>query len=511
MRATRPPVRRTLIWSPDDFGQARMAALGWLLSFEQQGKAKADGPLAAIRKAAEKTPADVRALWDWFYLCQMRYDNAAPFRGGPHALAGRPRPIRSRSGRTSMSWGAGSFAQGRELYFSQLRLTGWSRKRTPLRSNSAELDHVMACYQALRARRPDLAGALLLINISDELKRASRLDQEERFYREAIAGSTRLGQIVGAFVLAARRGDAAGLTQLFERYDRAQTGRSQPYYRSDTFNFSSPGLAMSQGMSALADRKDYAGVLGLVDYTLALCPEETGTAIARCRHACPACSLSTARDTRATFRCPTRSGSARGIAPSRCRFPKSTNTLMHTVLEVLSTAYELYKRDDLSSDLVAPFSPADRRGGDAARRNLSGAGTRVVAVVGRRKRRGDRRAHQGGRGGTRRVGATTRPGRAPGATAWLCRCAGRGRRGPADGQRDLAAARGAGAAAGRQRGRRRTGAARGRAALWPAARYRHSGSPGRPDAPARPARAGRGRARPRSPPRGQQVGRPGRA
>ena len=43
---------------------------------------------------------------------------------------------------------------------------------------------MMACYQSLRARRPDLAGAVVLINISDELKRANRLDQEERFYRE---------------------------------------------------------------------------------------------------------------------------------------------------------------------------------------------------------------------------------------------------------------------------------------------------------------------------------------
>ena len=49
----------------------------------------------------------------------------------------------------------------------------------------------MACYRSLRARRPELAQAQVLINISDELKRANRLDQEERFYREAVAGSTR--------------------------------------------------------------------------------------------------------------------------------------------------------------------------------------------------------------------------------------------------------------------------------------------------------------------------------
>ena len=35
--------------------------------------------MTSFRKASEKTPADVRALWDWFYLCLLRYDNAAAF------------------------------------------------------------------------------------------------------------------------------------------------------------------------------------------------------------------------------------------------------------------------------------------------------------------------------------------------------------------------------------------------------------------------------------------------
>ena len=50
-----------------------------------------------------------------------------------------------------------------------------------------------------------------------------------------------------------------------------QTGRAQALlaYNTRTFAFAGPGLAMSQGMSALADRKDYAGVLRLVDFNLA--------------------------------------------------------------------------------------------------------------------------------------------------------------------------------------------------------------------------------------------------
>ena len=110
----------------------------------------------------------------------------------------------------------------------------------------------------------------MLINISDELKRAKRLDQEERFYREAIAGPTRLGQIAGAFMLAARAGRRrrAGAAFRAIRSGADRSSRSATY-NTGTFAFSGPGLAISQGMSVLADRKDYAGVLGLLDYTLA--------------------------------------------------------------------------------------------------------------------------------------------------------------------------------------------------------------------------------------------------
>ena len=70
-------------------------------------------------------------------------------------------------------------------------------------------------------------------------------------------------------MLAARRGDVDGLIPLFERYDRLQTGRSRLAYRTGSFAFAGPGLAMSQGMSVLADRKDLCRVLRLVDFNLA--------------------------------------------------------------------------------------------------------------------------------------------------------------------------------------------------------------------------------------------------
>ncbi len=71
---------RQITFSPTDFGQARMAALGWLMSLaEKQGAGQSEAVIAAFRQAAGKSPADLRSLWDWFYLCAVRLDNAGVF------------------------------------------------------------------------------------------------------------------------------------------------------------------------------------------------------------------------------------------------------------------------------------------------------------------------------------------------------------------------------------------------------------------------------------------------
>ncbi len=124
-------------------------------------------------------------------------------------------------------------------------------------------------YSALRARRPELTGAQIVLAVDAELKRAGRVDEEERFYREALAGALRLEQVVGVFMLAARRGDVDGLIQLTERCDRLQTGRAFPVYATPSFRFPGPAIAMCQGMSVCADKKLHADVLRLVDYNLA--------------------------------------------------------------------------------------------------------------------------------------------------------------------------------------------------------------------------------------------------
>ena len=347
-------------WVPDDFGQARMAALGWVLSLaQQQDEAKGEGTVATFKKAVDRTPTDVHALWDLFYLCQMRFDNAALYETARKLSQAAPTdPVALWAYLYAM--GGRNLPMGQEFSFNQLRQTTSQEESAPPLTND-ELAHVMDCYHSLRARRPELAQTQVLLNVSGELKRANRLDEEERFYREAVAGSTRLGQIAGAFVLAAQRGDPGSLIQLFERYDRLQTGRRALTYRTGSFAFNGPGLAMSQGMSVLADRKAYTDVLRLLDFNLLFARRKQ-------EHQSPGAA---ARALRARYTALGYSGYVPiayqiwvgpGFRRVQIPFPQVNEYFDHNVLQALRTAFELYKRDDLMSDLVQHF----RRQADAA-------------------------------------------------------------------------------------------------------------------------------------------------
>jgi len=70
-------------WAADDFGQARITALGFRLviaDLRQSGSSQA--VIDQYRARAARKPVDLHALWDWYYLCQLRLDNAQAHEAG---------------------------------------------------------------------------------------------------------------------------------------------------------------------------------------------------------------------------------------------------------------------------------------------------------------------------------------------------------------------------------------------------------------------------------------------
>ena len=203
-----------------------------------------------------------------------------------------------------------------------------SRVRSPEENvpplDKDELEHVLACFRALRSRRPELAQAEILQNVADELKRAGRADEETRFYREVVAGATQIGQVASALNMAAARGDVDNLIELSRRYDRLQAGRSTYAYYTGSFRFMGTGLALSQGMSVRADRKAYGDLLRLLDFSLADARQkmerQSKGAAARAYRA------RSALVRRAGPSVWHHTGSAPPIAPSGSRFPSPMST-----------------------------------------------------------------------------------------------------------------------------------------------------------------------------------------
>ncbi len=340
---------RNYALSPNDFGQARMAALGWLTSLAQEERPPRDREfIDGVRTAALKTPHDLHALWNWFYLCLVRFDNAGAFSAARELSIAAPTDpqalwayLRTLGGRQT--------ALGTRYYVSYTnpRAEGLS----PL--SAAELDHLLACYRSLRALRPELAEAEILQNVDNELKWANRSEQRDAFYHDVLAGSTALGQIAGAFSLAAERGDVDGLIQLSERYDRLHAGRTTGRFTTGTFTFTSPVLAMCQAMGRCADRKAYAEVLRLVDYNVTAArrrlERQSPSAAARARRA----AFVTFFGRGASVRSRIWVGSGYKVFP--IGYPQANEYLDGTVISVLHSACELYKRDDLLSDLTSHF------------------------------------------------------------------------------------------------------------------------------------------------------------
>ena len=87
-------------------------------------------------KLSKAAPTDPTALWAYL-----------------HVMGGRQLPM------------------GDEYFVSQLTQSTAQEDAVPA-LDASELDDMMVCYRSLRTRRPELAAGLVLLNVSDELKRA---------------------------------------------------------------------------------------------------------------------------------------------------------------------------------------------------------------------------------------------------------------------------------------------------------------------------------------------------
>ncbi len=204
---------------PRDFGQARMAALAWLMGFAQK-KNHGDAFLTEHRPA--RGSSSPHAAWDWYYLQLLRQDTreicaAARELARSSDPAGQWAYLHALSGRT------GTDRSGRSSRPGAVDTT------PPLPAD--ELDRVVAGFQTLRKEKPQWLTTDVLTNVLTELKRAKRTKEEEQVYRDAVATASAGGQpglLRQVLFVAAKRGDLDTVLGFFDRLNKLQGSAPAP-------------------------------------------------------------------------------------------------------------------------------------------------------------------------------------------------------------------------------------------------------------------------------------------
>jgi tetratricopeptide (TPR) repeat protein len=318
-------------WTPEDFGAARLASLGWLLAAAEQRR---QGPEFVQREQAarDKAPQDPRRLWDWLYLAILRTDAPATYQAAK-ALSYR-----------------GDLA-GQWYYLSTLgqrvaRPDGLSSDEIKRRESAlpplppAELDHVVDCYRAVAKQSPNVQ---LLSEVLAELKRAGRKQQESELYRQALAAATKPEEILATIVLACERDDAAETFKLLDRY--------RPAAGDWAATFGNSYGELSQSLAKLMNERAKAGahgdVLQIFDRFLAVAlanyqPGKTSRSRSSGAMQGPMYVIQI-----------TGSGRTRYM---QIDFPTPGDHFPAGCISLLRNEFEMFRRDDLMSDLFAHFS-----------------------------------------------------------------------------------------------------------------------------------------------------------
>ena len=131
----------------------------------------------------------------------MRDDNAGRIRGRPEIDRGRAGRSAGPVGLSCTPLGGRKTPLGQQFYVLAV-LRQPEENVTPL--EKSEVDRVISCYRELRARRPELAQAEIILNVANELRWAKRVDDENRFYRETVTARPRSARSPVRSMLAAQ-------------------------------------------------------------------------------------------------------------------------------------------------------------------------------------------------------------------------------------------------------------------------------------------------------------------
>ncbi|HEY1377965.1 MAG TPA: DUF1583 domain-containing protein, partial [Gemmataceae bacterium] len=313
-------------WAPRDYGQCRMAALGWLLAFATRDNRQ--DAFVASRKPRDHAGADSRARWDWLYLQAVRQKQSEAWEAAK-ALAATPDP--------AGQWVYLNYLGGRLVSGNRRgRRAGGDRADTGPPLPPAELEQVLTAYRRLKQQKPEWLTQQVVTNVLTELKRAGRKDEEATVYREAVTAAQQPAALQEALRLAAERGDTDGALAVFDRI-----AKLPPASRTAQSIVRTTPESLARLMAKRAEAKGHADLIRIFDAYLVVHRKERQAAPP---HAPPA---SQAQPVSYLMLMP--GGYYRRHTVD---WPPANDYYDAGSIQLLRTAFEAYQHDDLVSDLV---------------------------------------------------------------------------------------------------------------------------------------------------------------
>lgn len=365
-------------WTPADFGQARMFALGWLSTQAQRDTTQAEW-LARLRAARDQAPNDPRPARDWYYLQLLRPERPDTYEAARFLARLAPNdpsalwsflstlPARARLSTLPM------VLPPVPVQAMQFTTTAVAVDRTPPLP-AAELDEVLAFYHSLRRQKPEVVLSAIVTSVLNELKRAGRDEYADALYRDEVASARDARSISTAANLAAERGDVEAVLKLFDAFERlpgprVATSSTSGLVLTTSGYVSGPASSLARVMRLRADAGAHADILKLLDRYLATLRNPNRASRGNTPSSgsgTPGSSMSTVIGgigmgavTSTTTTVTTSSPSyqvwltGNSSRSTRIDYPTPDAHLDHASIQLLRNAFELFKRDDLLGDLVA--------------------------------------------------------------------------------------------------------------------------------------------------------------
>ncbi|MEE8450364.1 MAG: DUF1583 domain-containing protein, partial [Thermoguttaceae bacterium] len=254
------PGRSRTSWGPGDFGQARMAALGWLLKLARQQDKEEE--FLAKYENLDEAEANSRLLSDTLYLQLVNNRQDQIYETAKRLV---------RDGDL----------QSQQLYLYSLTMRSVQTNQvsylggiqqpadnTPPLSDD-ELDRMMGYYRNTDSQ-PGPYGSIGLSAVLTELKRAGRTEQEQAVYREAVEKAEEPMAVAAVLSLASARGDIDMVLDLMEKLATKSNASTPAGYSVRNMHYT-----LMQAMPKLAADEAYDKILHVFDRYVEMCLAET--------------------------------------------------------------------------------------------------------------------------------------------------------------------------------------------------------------------------------------------